>query len=148
MYRTGDLVRWSDAGLLEFIGRADDQVKINGHRVEPGEIESLLLQHEAVAQAAVAAHRDADGIFAGCLPGSEEGRRDRHRTRCAGFWPAACPTAMMPSSFTVLDAMPLTASGKLDRSALPAPAARPGGGSMPSRLRQSRKSLQSCGNRY
>ncbi len=121
MYRTGDLVRWSDAGLLEFIGRADNQVKINGHRIELGEIESLLLEHPAVAEAAVAAHRDADGttsltaylvMKSGCLI-----KMDALR----GFLAGRVPTYMMPSSFMVLDAMPLTPNGKLDRKSLAIP---------------------------
>jgi len=121
MYRTGDLVRWSDAGLLEFIGRADDQVKINGHRIELGEIESLLLQHPAVAEAAVAAHRNADSTTSlaayvvaesGCLIEIDALR---------GFLAGRLPTYMMPSSFMMLDAMPLTPNGKLDRKSLAVP---------------------------
>ena len=121
MYRTGDLVRWSNAGLLEFIGRADDQVKINGHRIELGEIESQLLQHAAVAEAAVAAHRDADGMASlaayvvaksGCVIETDALR---------GFLAGRVPTYMMPSSFTSLDAMPLTLNGKLDRRSLAVP---------------------------
>jgi enterobactin synthetase component F len=121
MYRTGDLVRWSDAGVLEFIGRADDQVKINGHRIELGEIESLLLQHREVAEAAVVAHRNADSIAAlaayvvaesGCLIEIDALR---------GFLARRVPTYMMPSSFMVLDAMPLTPNGKLDRKSLAVP---------------------------
>jgi enterobactin synthetase component F len=121
MYRTGDLVRWSDAGLLEFIGRADDQVKINGHRIELGEIESQLLQHAAVAEAAVAAHRDADGMASlaayvvaksGCVIETDALR---------GFLAGRVPTYMMPSSFVSLDAMPLTLNGKLDRRSLAVP---------------------------
>ena len=121
MYRTGDLVRWSDAGLLEFIGRADDQVKINGHRIELGEIESLLLHHPAVAEAAVVAHRNADSITSlaayvvaesGCLIEIDALR---------GFLAGRVPTYMMPSSFIVLEAMPLTPNGKLDRKSLVVP---------------------------
>jgi enterobactin synthetase component F len=74
MYRTGDLVRWTDDGLLEFLGRADDQVKVSGHRIELGEIENILLQHEAVVEAAVVAHRDDDGTvsLATYLVGSKD----------------------------------------------------------------------------
>jgi enterobactin synthetase component F len=121
MYRTGDLVRWSEAGLLEFIGRADGQVKINGHRIELGEIESLLLEHPSIAEAAVAAHRDADSIPSlaayvvaerGCLIEMDALR---------GFLSGRVPTYMMPSSFMLLDVMPLTPNGKLDRKSLAVP---------------------------
>jgi enterobactin synthetase component F len=121
MYRTGDLVRWNDAGLLDFIGRADDQVKINGHRIELGEIESLLLQHTAVAEAAVVAHRNTDSVTSlaayvvaesGCLIEIDALR---------GFLAGRVPTYMMPSSFMVLDAMPLTLNGKLNRKSLAVP---------------------------
>jgi enterobactin synthetase component F len=121
MYRTGDLVRWSDAGLLEFIGRADGQVKINGHRIELGEIESLLLEHPSIAEAAVAAHRDADSIPSlvayvvaerGCVIEMDALR---------GFLSGRLPTYMMPSSFMLLDVMPLTPNGKLDRKSLAVP---------------------------
>jgi enterobactin synthetase component F len=121
MYRTGDLVRWSNSGLLEFIGRADDQVKINGHRIELGEIESLLLQHPAVAEAAVTAHRNTDSITSlAAYVVTESGYRieiDALRGLLAG----RVPKYMMPSSFTVLDAMPLTPNGKLDRKSLAIP---------------------------
>jgi len=121
LYRTGDLVRWSEAGLLEFIGRADDQVKINGHRIELGEIESLLLQHPAAAEAAVAVHRNDDSTSSlaayvvaksGCVIETDALR---------GFLAGRVPTYMMPSSFMVLDAMPLTPNGKLDRKSLAVP---------------------------
>ena len=121
MYRTGDLVRWSDTGLLEFIGRADDQVKINGHRIELGEIESLLLHHPAVAEAAVAAHRNADSTtsLAAYLVAESGGLIEIDALR--GFLAGRVPTYMMPSSFMVLDAMPLTPNGKLDRKSLAVP---------------------------
>jgi len=121
MYRTGDLVRWSDAGLLEFIGRGDDQVKINGHRIELGEIESLLLHHPAVAEAAVVAHRNADSItsLAAYVVAESGGLIEIDALR--GFLAGRVPTYMMPSSFMVLDAMPLTPNGKLDRKSLAVP---------------------------
>ena len=90
MYRTGDLVRWTDDGLLEFIGRADDQVKVNGHRIELGEIESLLLQHEAVAEAAVVAHRDDDTISLAAIWWDSK-IDPLASTRCACSLPGAFP---------------------------------------------------------
>ena len=121
MYRTGDLVRWSDAGLLEFIGRADDQVKINGHRIELGEIESLLLQHPAVAEAAVAAHHNADNTTSLAAYLVAESGFLIEIDALRGFLAGRVPTYMMPSSFMVLDAMPLTPNGKLDRKSLAVP---------------------------
>jgi enterobactin synthetase component F len=121
MYRTGDLVRWSDEGLLEFIGRADDQVKVNGHRIELGEIESLLLQHTGVAAAAVIAHRNADSTtWLAAYLVAENGYAIEMQT-LRGFLASRVPAYMMPSSFMVLDAMPLMPSGKLDRKSLALP---------------------------
>lgn len=121
MYRTGDLVRWREYGELEFIGRADDQVKINGHRIELGEIETLLREHPMVAEAAVAARRNSDNTTTliaylaprvGCSIEISE-----LRTLLAG----RLPSYMMPSRFMLLDAIPLTPNGKLNRKALPQP---------------------------
>jgi enterobactin synthetase component F len=121
MYRTGDLVRWNESGELQFVGRADDQVKINGHRIELGEIESALREHPMVAEAAVAAHRNSDQTTtltaylvprAGCsieISALRSALADR------------LPKSMLPSRFALLDAMPLTPNGKLDRKALPMP---------------------------
>ncbi|WP_213806669.1 non-ribosomal peptide synthetase [Granulicella sp. dw_53] len=120
MYRTGDLVRWIDGGLLEFIGRVDDQVKVNGHRVELGEIESLLLQHETVSEAAVTAHHDGGTVsLASYLVASNGMFIDIDSLRV--FLAGRLPSYMMPDSFVVLDALPLTPNGKLDRKALPLP---------------------------
>lgn len=121
MYRTGDLVRWNEEGLLEFLGRADDQVKINGHRVELGEIESCLLRHSAVSQAAATAQRSKDGTitltgYIVAAPGAEmdpEGLR--------AYLSAQLPGVMVPRRIMTLDALPLTPNGKLDRKALPVP---------------------------
>ena len=121
MYRTGDLVRWSESGELEFIGRADDQVKINGFRIELGEIETVLREHPMVAEAAVAAHRNSDHtttLTAYLVPRAGSSVEiNVLRITLAG----RLPSSMMPSRFMLLDAMPLTQNGKLDRKALPMP---------------------------
>lgn len=120
MYRTGDLVRWSNDGLLQFIGRADDQVKINGHRVELGEIESLLQQNAAVAEAAVIAEKNSKGAIslAAYIVAQHNATVDLDALRM--FLTGRLPGYMIPANFMALDAMPLTPNGKLDRKALPA----------------------------
>ena len=121
MYCTGDLVRWRDDGLLEFVGRADTQVKIRGHRVELGEIENLLARHPAVAAAAVAASRDAGGAMAlaAYIVPRDAATLDIDELRA--FLGSRVPEPALPASYTLLDALPLTPNGKLDRRALPTP---------------------------
>ncbi|MGP3931708.1 amino acid adenylation domain-containing protein [Nonomuraea sp. KM88] len=116
-YRTGDRVRWLGDGTLEFLGRDDGQVKVRGHRVEPGEIEATLLRHPRVREAAVVARDDV--LVAYVAPGAPGDLLDR-----AAEW---LPAYMVPSAVVALDALPLTPNGKVDRQALPAPS-RPAAG--------------------
>nr|WP_225955270.1 non-ribosomal peptide synthetase [Kibdelosporangium phytohabitans] len=113
LYRTGDLARWSADGQLEFVGRADRQVKIRGHRIEPGEVESVLERHPAVRQAFVTAHLNTR-LVAYVVTEAETTELRRHAT-------SLLPGYLVPVSFTRLTAMPLTANGKIDVTALPAP---------------------------
>lgn len=124
LYKTGDLVRWLPDGNLEFIGRMDHQVKIRGNRVELGEIESVLSRHPSVREAVVVARagvREAR-LVAWVVPRSGE-KLDVKILR--EFLKQHLPDYMLPADFVCLDALPLTANGKIDRQALPDPAPEP-----------------------
>jgi amino acid adenylation domain-containing protein/thioester reductase-like protein len=123
MYKTGDLGRWQADGTIEYLGRNDHQVKIRGFRVELGEIEAQLATHAQIREASVVAREDAPGekrlvayvtTRESTAPGVEALRSHLQRL---------LPDYMIPSAFVVLNALPLTPSGKLDRRALPAPQA-------------------------
>ncbi len=160
MYRTGDVVRWAvpggraggaaepggeaAGGVLEFCGRADDQVKIRGFRVEPGEVEAVLAGCRGVGRAVVVARREAGGDLrlaaylvpaagvAGDGGGDGGGLAAAVRAHAAG----QLPEYLVPSVVTVLEELPLTASGKVDKAALPAPDDRGGGGRGPVTVRE------------
>ncbi|MDA3642369.1 non-ribosomal peptide synthetase, partial [Mycobacterium xenopi] len=117
MYRTGDLVCWRADGQLEYRGRADEQVKIRGYRIELGEIQAALSQLEGVEQAAVIAREDHPGHkrLVGYLTGSADPAQVREKLA------ERLPAYMVPAAVVVLDALPVTVNGKLDKRALPAP---------------------------
>ncbi|MGV5049107.1 non-ribosomal peptide synthase/polyketide synthase [Rhodococcus pyridinivorans] len=120
LYRTGDLVRWNRNGELEYIGRSDFQIKFRGQRIELSEIESTLLSDGSVAQAVVIVHssRLGEQIVGYVVPATEtDFDADAVRTLIA----AKLPSYMVPSHIVELDALPVNASGKLDRNALPEP---------------------------
>ncbi|HYO51728.1 non-ribosomal peptide synthetase, partial [Archangium sp.] len=122
LYRTGDRVRWWAEGVLEFLGRLDDQLKIRGFRIEPGEVEATLARHPAVRETVVLARESTSGekrlvayavpqAGVSLLPGA-----------LRSFLEEKLPAYMVPAAFVVLEALPLTPNGKVDRAALPVPA--------------------------
>jgi hypothetical protein len=119
LYRTGDLARFLADGNLEFMGRADFQVKIRGFRIELGEIEAALEQQSGVEQAVVAAREDrqSDKILVAYLVAKAGNSVNTDLLRSA--LEAALPNYMVPSHFVLLENLPLTANGKIDRNALP-----------------------------
>jgi amino acid adenylation domain-containing protein len=120
MYRTGDLARWTPENLVDFVGRADDQVKIRGFRVELAEVEAALAGYPGLAHAAVVAREIEPGdkrLAAYVVPESDAVDIVALRAHVMELQ----PDYAVPASFTVLDALPLTANGKLDRKALPEP---------------------------
>src|SRR4029077_11484673 len=119
LYRSGDRVRRRPDGLLEFLGRVDRQVKVNGKRVELDEIEAALRRAPQVADAAAVAYTGSDGQarIAAYLVPSRRGEAGPIQ-RLLDFLRAELPDYMVPASFTLPDALPLTATGKVDRSRL------------------------------
>ncbi|MBP7915170.1 MAG: amino acid adenylation domain-containing protein [Vitreoscilla sp.] len=122
LYRTGDLVRIGPDGVIEFVGRADGQVKIRGFRIELGEIESALASHPAVQRCAVLALKDASGqarLVAYLVAAGEQAPTSHLRSHLA----SRLPEFMVPAAYVWMPVLPITANGKLDRHALPAPSA-------------------------
>jgi amino acid adenylation domain-containing protein len=124
LYRTGDLVRQRADGNLIYIGRADDQVKVRGFRIEPGEVEAAVLAEPGVQAAAVAARPDSLGdlqLVAYLVPRRSCADHTQLIGQLRANLPAKLPAWMVPTRFAVLDALPLTPNGKVDRRALPVP---------------------------
>jgi amino acid adenylation domain-containing protein len=140
IYKTGDLARWLSDGNLEYIGRIDHQVKLRGFRIELGEIETILVQHPAVREAIVISIEEKDDdkrLVAYVLPEeqsveSQTSSKSQNNLlleqvaqwlepKLRAHLAASLPDYMIPAAFVMLDVMPLTPNGKIDRSALPAP---------------------------
>jgi amino acid adenylation domain-containing protein len=121
VYRSGDLGRWLADGRIEFLGRSDDQIKLHGHRIELGEIEAQLRLHPAVRAAVVVARADAaERRLVAYVIAQAEVRAEELRAHLQ----SSLPQYMLPAAYVMLEQWPLTANGKLDRKALPAPDAR------------------------
>ncbi|MFI0816198.1 amino acid adenylation domain-containing protein [Streptomyces sp. NPDC021098] len=121
MYRTGDLARWNPDRTLDFVGRADSQVKLRGYRIEPGEIDAALCRHPAVTRAATVLREDRPGerrLVSYVVTSEVDGAELEHHAT------EHLPAFMVPSAIVPVELLPLTRNGKLDRAALPAPSAQ------------------------
>ncbi|MEY9854633.1 amino acid adenylation domain-containing protein/non-ribosomal peptide synthase protein (TIGR01720 family) [Catenulispora sp. GAS73] len=137
MYRTGDLARWSRTGEVEFLGRADFQIKLRGFRIEPGDVEHALIRHPAIREAVVIVREDRPGdkrLVAYVVAGAGDDAADDHADadpdaaaelpptgQIRGFVRDLLPDYMVPSAVVALTAIPVTPHGKLDRARLPRP---------------------------
>ncbi|MEP6619261.1 MAG: amino acid adenylation domain-containing protein [bacterium] len=128
-YRTGDVVRWLPSGVVEFLGRADEQVKIRGYRVELGEIQHVLADHPGVAECVVILRAGDDGsdpALVAYVVAKAGGYAAAHAEKptsekLLAFASTQLPEYALPSTIMLIDRIPLTANGKLDRAALPSP---------------------------
>lgn len=118
LYRTGDLGRWRADGAIDFLGRVDHQVKIRGHRIEPGEIEACLIAHPTINEACVTTQASDNGVgqLVAYVVGSEKDPSSLRQ-----YLAQTLPDFMLPSFFVFLDRMPLSPNGKIDRRKLPQP---------------------------
>ncbi len=134
LYRTGDVARWRSDGVLEYVGRSDSQVKLRGYRIELGEIESLLRGHEAVSEAIAVVREENPGnaLLLAYVVGKERVVLDK--AELLVYLRQQLPDYMVPSILMVLDRLPLTPHGKIDRKALPTPE-RSGNNTIPQRPR-------------
>jgi acyl-coenzyme A synthetase/AMP-(fatty) acid ligase/acyl carrier protein len=123
LYRSGDRVRYRGDGQLEFLGRLDDQIKLRGFRIEPGEIEAALRQQPAVADACVVASGDDGGParLVGYLVARSPAGESIAADALSRFLCQSLPDYMVPAAYVWLPALPRTSRGKIDRRALPAP---------------------------
>ncbi|WP_370124305.1 amino acid adenylation domain-containing protein, partial [Streptacidiphilus sp. MAP12-33] len=124
MYRTGDRVAWNSVGELVYLGRSDDQVKVRGFRIEPGEVQAALLAHPEITQAVVVARQDTPGetrLVAYVVPGDTVEETAELAQAVREFTARRLPEYMVPAAVVVLEALPLTINGKVDRKALLAP---------------------------
>jgi amino acid adenylation domain-containing protein len=138
IYKTGDLARYRPDGSIEFLGRTDNQVKISGYRIEPGEIEAMVMQYPAVRSTVVVPRQDAPGekkliaYVVPCEPGCSI-------AELRAYLQKKLPSYMLPAAFVLLDSLPLSPNGKVDRAALPAPQTSP---SEPPRARSAQSEME------